>query len=488
MEEKSKPSTAKSPPKMPDRIYGMELSFQNLKTVSSNILLLTAIKELFLNNNELTAIPKDIYKLRNLEKLHLGFNKIKYVCPNLGKAVSLKELLLNDNLITNLPMELGTLYKLEKINLNNNPLVSPFNILSKDKLIIHFCRENNTSYKAPTDRAWIDCIYNFESKVPAQPNKNIVSVGSYNILCNYYAGKCTYAPSWVINPDLRRENIIQNIVSYNVDILALQEIEITSYSEYYEEVLSSRLNYASIFFPRRGSSFPSEKRIHDGCATFWRRDKYNLVESKLLDYTKSILDDPRFSSNQDVTSRHSKRDNIAVFTVLENQDKTKIIVVNTHLYWNPDFADIKLLQAILMIEEVIEFKSKYPESPVIILGDFNSLRNSHVYSLLANSSTGPNCFDLFDYSPFNKGFKHGLSLQDAYGTQDLTFTNFTPTFRETIDYIFFTNNFTLKSVLSPLEDEYAETCVGLPNIHFPSDHLFIGAKIELENQERKIDK
>ncbi|ELA42918.1 uncharacterized protein VICG_00233 [Vittaforma corneae ATCC 50505] len=483
MEEKQRKNSKFSPPKCAaERVVGLDLSFQGLKSLSSPFLLHTTIKELLLNNNEIEHIPREIYKLRNLEKLNLSHNKIRSIPPELGKAVSLKELYLNDNSISSVPMELGTLFNLEILNITNNPLIAPFNSLCKDKTLIHFCRENNTSYPPPADRAWIDMVFRKDNQC-----LDSIAVGTFNILSNFYAVKCTYAPSWVINPELRRENILNSILSYNVDILALQEIETCLYHEYYKIQLDQKLEYDSTFLPRSRSLTLADKRMVDGCATFWKRNKFKLIEQINVDFFQKIITDSRFATNQDVINRNMRKDNITLITVLESQDGFQTIVVNTHIHWDPEYSDVKLLQAILLIEDVEKIRQKYKHASMLFMGDFNSLRDSPVYKLVAEQEIDGSGFGLYDYTPFNAGFSHSMKLLDSYGGQDITFTNFTPTFKEVIDYIFYSEELVLTGVLSPIEEEYTAQCVGLPNIHFPSDHVLIGAKYCLKNKLKKIE-
>ncbi|KAM0681566.1 Glucose-repressible alcohol dehydrogenase transcriptional effector [Glugoides intestinalis] len=482
MEEKQRKSSKFSPPKGgTDKVIGLDLSFQGLKCISSSILLLITIKELSLNNNELESIPKDLFKLKNLEKLNLSHNKLRNIPPELGKAVSLRELHLNDNLISSVPMELGTLYNLDVLNLSNNPLISPFNSLCKDKALIHFCRENNVSYPQPNDRAWIDTIFRKEGLT--EP----MTVGTFNILCNFYAAKCVYAQSWVINPELRKENVISIITAYNVDILALQEIETHSYSEFYKVQLEQKLDYDGAFLPRGRAQALPDKRTVDGCAIFWKKSKFKLLEQINLDFFQKLITDPRFSTNQDMLNRNMRKDNVSLITVLERNDGIELIVVNTHIFWDPDYADVKLLQIILVIEEIETIKKKYKNASLILMGDFNSLRDSPVYKLLIEQQIDGCGFGLYDYSPFNDGFKHNIKFMDAYNGQDLTFTNFTPVFKGVIDYIFYSDELVLTGVLSPIEEEYTEKCVGLPNIHFPSDHIFIGARYSVKYNLKSIE-
>lgn len=482
MEEKHRKNSKSSPPKAAsEKITGLDLSFQGLKSLSPSILLLNTIKDLLLNNNEIESIPREIYKLKNLEKLNLSHNKLRNIPPELGRTVSLKELYLNDNFISSVPMELGTLYNLETLNLSNNPLIVPFNSLCKDKSLIHFCRENNTSYSPPNDRAWLDTV--FRKDISADP----ISVGTYNILSNFFAAKSTYAPSWVINSELRKENILNNIVSYNVDILALQEIETYNYSEFYKPNLEQQLEYDSVFVHRGRAHTLADKRTVDGCAVFWRKSKFRLVDQVGLNFFQKIIADPRFSTNQDLLNRNMRMDNVSLIAVLEKSDGDQFIVVNTHIFWDPEYADVKLLQIILLIEEIEKIKHKYKNASVILMGDFNSLRDSPVYKLILERKIDGSGFGLYDYGPFSNGFRHGIRFLDSYFGQDLSFTNFTPTFKDVIDYVFYSDNLLLTGVLSPIEDEYTDKCVGLPNIHFPSDHIFIGAKYIVKNSIKKTE-
>lgn len=483
MEEKHRRNSKSSPPKgNNERVFGLDLSFQGLKCICPSFLLLSTIKELLLNNNEIELIPKDIYRLRALEKLNFSHNKIRSIPSELGKTVWLKELYLNDNFISSIPMELGSLYNLEILNINNNPLISPFNSLCKDKTIIHFCRENNTAYPPPADRAWTDVVLRKDVQF-----LEIISVGTFNILSNFCSSKCTYAPSWVISPELRKENILNSTIAYNVDILCLQEVETSLYNDFYKVQFDQKLDYDSAFLPKGRAVISADKKSADGCATFWKREKFKLIEQINIDFFQKIINDPRFATNQDIINRNMSKNNITLITILENGEGSITIVVNTHIHWDPGYSDVKLLQVILLIEEIENIKKKYIFASIIFLGDFNSLIGSFVYNLVTTGCVDGKAFGLYDYTPFNVGFKHGIRFLDSYYGQDMTFTNFTPTFKEVIDYIFYSGELVLVSVLSPIEDEYTNKCVGLPNIHFPSDHIFIGAKYCLESKIKKIE-
>lgn len=60
-------------------------------------------------------------------------------------------------------------------------------------------------------------------------------------------------------------------------------------------------------------------------------------------------------------------------------------VVNTHLYWNPKYAEVKLMQASFIMEALETYIAEVAgESfPIVFVGDFNSLPNSAVYRLIS---------------------------------------------------------------------------------------------------------
>lgn len=78
------------------------------------------VKQLKVNGNALSTIPKQICASISLEKLDLSFNNIAAIPPEICKLVSLTELNLDNNVIVSLPKEIGQLKKLKALSLKNN--------------------------------------------------------------------------------------------------------------------------------------------------------------------------------------------------------------------------------------------------------------------------------------------------------------------------------------------------------------------------------
>ncbi|OQS55090.1 CCR4 [Ecytonucleospora hepatopenaei] len=459
-----------------DELHGIDMSFQSISIISKTILQMENITTLILNNNDIREIPREIYKLRKLEKLDLSHNKIEKIPPEVGKLINLKELLLNDNYIVDVPMEVGTLYKLENFDISNNPLKNPYGTMAKEKSLIRFCRENNTNYPPPNDRVWTETVF--------KPEVHCLSytIGTFNTLCSHYASNLTYAPSWVINGECRKNVLLQSFLSVNMDILCLQEVDIGVYNSYYKEALTNKMDYEGILLPKKSYDPQNDqfKKLY-GMAIFWKKKKFTFIEQINVDFYSKIINDKRFKYLSDVHNRFINKTNVSLIVILESS-KTVFIIVNVHLYYHPDYTDVKGMQTLILLEEVQKLKEKYgKESIVLLSGDFNSLKNSEVYEFITKRKLNPSIFGEFDYGSVTNGdYEHNMDFYDAYAEQELHFTNFTPSFCEVIDYIFYSGPIKLFEVISPVEKEYTLKTIGLPNIHFPSDHVLIGAKFYID--------
>ena len=82
---------------------------------------------LFLSNNDLTAVPGELYCLTNLEVLSFRGNNITELLPAIGRLHSLKELNVASNQLHSLPFELLSLLQkgLQNITLHPNPFIRP---------------------------------------------------------------------------------------------------------------------------------------------------------------------------------------------------------------------------------------------------------------------------------------------------------------------------------------------------------------------------
>ncbi len=236
----------------------------------------------------------------------------------------------------------------------------------------------------------------------------------------------------------------------------------------------------------------------------------------------------------DIFNRVMPRDNIAVVAFFEDRlTGVRLIVVNAHLFWDPAFKDVKLVQGAILMEQITKLADKYAkwppctdkapfryangddeeneesqeppiepgpsleyangaQIPMLMCGDFNSLPHSGVYDLLAHGSLSHSHADLGNrkYGNFTRdGMTHPFTLKSSYSSiGELSFTNYTPYFVGVIDYIWYsTNSLHATGLLGDVDKDYLQRVPGFPNYHFPSDHLALLAEFVIKaRKERKV--
>ncbi|KAJ1923856.1 Glucose-repressible alcohol dehydrogenase transcriptional effector [Tieghemiomyces parasiticus] len=490
----------------------IDLGGMDLRSVSPELFRYDFLTKVYLNHNRLAHLPAAIQNLTALTVLDASGNQLTSVPPELGMLTRLKELLLFDNSIANLPFELGTLYNLETLGLEGNPLQDPLkSILQKEGTgpAIAFLRDNAPAPPQPRMREWVTL-----DKDAGSSGCEMLSVLSYNILSSKYASPQMYGyvPSWVLTWEYRKEFILQEIQALNADVVCLQEVEASQYEEFFRDQLSSGGGYAGTFWPksRARTMTDQERKGVDGCAIFYKATKFNLIEKHVLEFQQAALQRKDFEKSDDAFNRFMTKDNITGFALLEHKAKhTRLLVANSHIHWDPEFTDVKVVQVAMLMEEV-ERLTKLYGSPVpkagdtsahgssghhrasgssshylttVLCGDFNSTPDSGVVEYITRGALEKSHDDLArcTYSKFmTDGFQHGLPFKSAYASvNELPFTNFTPTFRNVIDYIYYTNTtLTPTGLLGAVDTAYAKSIVGLPNAHYPSDHISLMAEFK----------
>ncbi len=102
----------------------LDLSNNNLTSLSAEIGQLKNLTSLRLQNNNLTSWPAEIGQLKNLTTLDLNGNKLTSLPAEIGQLKNLTSLRLQNNNLTSLPAESGQLKNLTELYLQNNNLTS----------------------------------------------------------------------------------------------------------------------------------------------------------------------------------------------------------------------------------------------------------------------------------------------------------------------------------------------------------------------------
>ena len=240
----------------------------------------TFLTTLYLNANQLDTIPPQISKLKHLELLDLSSNLLATLPPELGMLTSLKELYLFDNQLTTIPPELGTLHQLQTLGIEGNPLdPSLKQIVQKDgtPALISYLRDSCPIPAPPPERVWKHFVGQAEREaMSSETAADSFSVLCYNILCERCATERLYGytPSWALQWDYRKELILQEILNHNADFICLQEVDNAQYEEYFSKLLANH-DYEGVHWSksRYKNMSESERRLVDGCATFYKASK-----------------------------------------------------------------------------------------------------------------------------------------------------------------------------------------------------------------------
>ncbi|KAI9736954.1 MAG: Glucose-repressible alcohol dehydrogenase transcriptional effector [Cirrosporium novae-zelandiae] len=519
---------------------GLDFGGLQLRVVSESLFFNYArLEKLYLNYNQLTQLPPFIGRLSNLQVLDVSHNNITELPQEIGMLTNLRTLNLVDNNIRSLPDELGSLHRLELLGIEGNPLEDGVRRQIMDegtKGLITWLRENANVHVPPSDRDWI--ILDDTPVPPSGPPPDKFSLLNYNTLCDKYAttNQYGYTASKYLSWDFRKQNILNEVKDRDADVVCLQEVDMDSFNEYFRPELAYS-DYKGIFWPKSRARTMGEKEAKavDGCATFYKSSKFIMLDKQVIDFANTAINRPDMKGEHDIFNRVMPRDNIAVVAFLENRvTGSRLIVVNVHIFWDPSFEDVKLVQTAILMEQVAKLASKYakypactdkvairfseqsddstpitppeplPEPgpsleyslgsqiPLVICGDFNSTRDSGVYQLLSQGyvpNTHPD-LERWTYGSFTRdGISHPLNLKSSYGNiGELPFTNYTPGFTDVIDYIWYsTNALQVTALLGEVDPEYLQRVPGFPNDHFPSDHLALLAEFSVKSKkERKV--
>ncbi|QCD90937.1 CCR4-NOT transcription complex subunit 6 [Vigna unguiculata] len=344
----------------------------------------------------------------------------------------------------------------------------------------------------------------------SKPDGFRFSLVSYNILAQVYVKSSSFphSPSSSLKWKLRSNTILEVLKDLGADFFCLQEVD--EFESFYKGNMQN-LGYSSIYMKRSG-----QKR--DGCGLFYKHDCAELLIEEKIEYNdlvKSIPDGnssndddhtniqtvhvdkqkdvaPKNGSKSNTEDRGDpndprvrlKRDCVGIMAAFKFKDPSRhiVIVANTHLYWDPQWADVKLAQAKYLLSRLAKFKTlvsdRYECIPeVIVAGDFNSQPGDTVYQYLVSGNPSSNLMlNCLEESP-------PIPLCSVYASTrgEPPFTNYTPDFTGTLDYVLFSPSDHIKpiSFLELPDSDAADIVGGLPNFSYPSDHLPIGAEFEI---------
>ncbi|KAF4676419.1 CCR4-NOT transcription complex subunit 6-like [Perkinsus olseni] len=304
---------------------------------------------------------------------------------------------------------------------------------------------------------------------------------NWNILADIY---CTpqqypYCPPWALSWNYRRHLIIKQIAALEGDVVCLQEVQS---DHFYSSLLPAleALGFGYLYAPKTREIF-TDKYCEEGCAILYRKSRFSVVDSFTIEFDAHAKDSARYQGARNTKQRNRlSKGNVALACLLEDSrcGGRPLGIVNTHITADVDAGDVKLWQAMCMLEVVQGWSnSQNGVLPIIMCGDFNSTPESAVYELLTTGRLSPSSIpdDPFGILPPVSQMHHSLPLRSIYPAvvnSEATYTNYTQKFQGTLDYICFTQNSLRGLAVSntySYEELSAETA--LPSPTQPSDHI-----------------
>lgn len=351
-------------------------------------------------------------------------------------------------------------------------------------------------------------------------------VMTYNILADQNAFSTSdgkpcfpYVTTATLCRARRMPLILHEILTYNADLVCLQEVDEFVYETLFQPVMKC-FNYQGFY------SGKTSDGTQEGCAMFFTlsrfeaaveadlktipisqlltSDIFNLQPGKWRDSAKPILD--LFKKRPDVKALVEKRlGHVVQIARLRDKRGNCLLLANTHLFFNPVASHVRALQCFAIAYKLSQEVIITGGAPFVLCGDFNSeIQNcltlftkgetpeNFCIPGIANWREDLNTFD-WDFrqtgktaSVFDDHFP-SLKLPDdfpklisAYARAPPDFTHFVPGFRATLDHILMTTESSpMGSSLSPVHlapipsFDLVTRDVALPSERFPSDHISI---------------
>jgi len=361
---------------------------------------------------------------------------------------------------------------------------------------------------------------------PPRPSSNSAGerfrIVTYNVLAEIYATQqqYPYTDFWALSWDYRFQNLLRELLDARPDVICLQEVQADHYETHVYAALSDA-GFEGVYKQKTRAAMGIAGKV-DGCALFWRRAKFHLVESYSIEFnelaqrqaTQVLGMNPRSEEFTSYLNRLSK-DNVAQLVVLESASPspqqqqrsgsngrgggvpTQVCIANTHLYSNKDFPDVKLWQTWQLLQELETFvMSRGTNLPLMICGDFNSTPDTAVYDLLSRqqvyhghpdvnmSNGGDDGGGSPNILPDTMSITHSFQLGSVYHTimgEEPKATNFTVSFKGVLDYMWYSAANLRPLTTAPIPDDEALTRHGeaLPSTQYSSDHIMMIADLQI---------
>ena len=271
--------------------------------------------------------------------------------------------------------------------------------------------------------------------------------------------------------------ILSELIGYNTDIITLQECD----KKVFQRDLTPILDNVGLSgeFAKKGG------QVTEGLATFYRRDKFDLISFDSVFLPEALNNDDSYSYILDKVKNNSKlmetltnRTTTMSLMVLRHKTSSNLVIVaNTHLYFEPNADHIRLIQTEMCRVEIEKVRQNLIKDDknvsVVFCGDFNSTPPFGVMEYMTHGCIG------VDHSDWkSQEGEEVVGLELAHDPMYLSaagqpkFTNYTQGFKDCLDYVWIDKkNLSVSQVVPFPSEEELSQYIALPNIVFPSDHI-----------------
>jgi mRNA deadenylase 3'-5' endonuclease subunit Ccr4 len=214
-----------------------------------------------------------------------------------------------------------------------------------------------------------------------------------------------------------------------------------------------------------------------GVATLWQRSKFKLRTRLDIYFDQEV----EFDTRQEPSCETG---NVALVVVLERVDcpGKGIIVSNHHLYWKPKAKDERIRQCWVLQSKLKQLLPKYPNWPMFLCGDWNTLPSDELYdklvtgkSLLGEEVPWKRLVDAKNGQGSYASFTTSVGSKERWWGACVDYIMYAApsdceSSRESGRHVVFT-----KMLEMPRMELIQPT--GIPNAFWPSDHISILAEV-----------
>ena len=296
-----------------------------------------------------------------------------------------------------------------------------------------------------------------------------LKIMTYNVYCkNEKVKNASTGEVTDCRYETRARYIVNNIMDNEPDSIGLQEVtpELKLFLENFED-LNGRIlgaRYAAVGEYRDSGTDKS----NEGCFIYYNKDKYQVVKSGTI----------WLSESAEKYSKHSESNyaRIATYALLKNKETGEEYVhVNTHLEHDHTSEEKTNAAAVSGAEQIVQLlNSSFPNTPAVITGDFNQLKDSAPYNVFINAGF----YDSRDASQTKNTYHNSYGIGSGS----------TPYAAKTIDHILYNGYFNKKSYTVYDEDYSNEAKYGRLKLgyKYPSDHHPVVAAIGTKAKEAEL--